>query len=196
MSLHAGSGTSLGRILREHRPLVIAIAVLLLLNAIVYAAVVYPLGQRVGSVSERTQEAEAELLAARRLHSQAATTLTGKTRASEELERFYMDILPGDLASARRLSYARLDQLAREANLRPSGTTWEVSRERDHTLARVGIEMTLTGPYAGIRRFIHQLEQATEFVAIDRVTLREDFNDDSALSVQLELSTYYRDGQP
>jgi hypothetical protein len=189
-------GTSLRRILREHRAVVVAILVVLIANVILYAAVVYPLEQRVGSVSERTQQAETELLAARRLHGETASTLTGKTRAAEELERFYAAILPADYPSARRLAHPRLDQLARQASLRPSGTTTDVSRERNDTLTRVGIGMTLTGPYAGIRRFIHQLEQATEFVVIERVTLHEDATDDAALRVQLELSTYYRDGQP
>ena len=193
MTFAGGTGTSLRRILREHRGIVIPIVVALLANLLMYAAVVYPLEQRVGSVSERTQEAESELLAARRLHSQAAGTLTGKTRASEELERFYSEILPADHASARRLAHPRLDQLARQASLRPSGISTEVTRESDDTLTRFGVEMTLTGSYAGIRRFIHQLEQATEFVVIDRVTLREDLSADGVLSVQLQLATYFRD---
>jgi hypothetical protein len=196
MTLSGGGSASLRRILGEHRRIVIPLVIVLLANALVYAAIVYPLQQRVGSVSERTQEAEAELLEARRLHALAAGTLTGKTRAAEELERFYGEILPADWASARRLAHPRLDQLARQANLRPSDFTMDVRRDRDETLTQLGIEMTLTGPYAGIRRFVHQLEQATEFVVIDRVVLREDFNDDQVLTVRLELSSYYRDDAP
>jgi hypothetical protein len=137
--------------------------------------------------------AEAELTAARAERAQAEDTLTGTARASEELETFYREILPPDLSSARRLAYPRLDQLARLAALQPGEATAEEQRDRDHTLTRLRIEMTLAGNYQGIRRFVHQLEQASEFVVLEGITLSQDVTGDGLLTVRLELSTYFRD---
>jgi Tfp pilus assembly protein PilO len=193
--MNPGLGTAAvaRRALHEHRWVVIPLAILLLANLLVYAFVIYPLAERVGSVSARTRDAEAELTAARAERAQAEDTLTGTTRASEELETFYREILPPDLSSARRLAYPRLDQLARLAALQPGEATAEEQRDRDHTLTRLRIEMTLAGTYQGIRRFIHQLEQASEFVVLEGITLSQDATRDGLLTVRLELSTYFRD---
>lgn len=181
------------RALREHRWIVLPLAVLLVANLVLYAAIVYPLATRVGGVTARTAEAEAELASARALHAQAEGTLTGKARATEELATFYRDILPPSLSAARRLAYPRLDQMARQATLRPIDSTVQAEQDRDYTLTRLRIEMFLAGTYTGIRRFVHQLEQATEFVVLDAVTLSEDSTRDGLLTVKLELSTYFRE---
>jgi hypothetical protein len=43
-----------------------------------------------------------------------------------------------------------------------------------------------------MRAFIHSLETAPEFVVIDNVELAEDTENQNRLTVNLELSTYYR----
>jgi Tfp pilus assembly protein PilO len=49
----------------------------------------------------------------------------------------------------------------------------------------------LSGTYADMRAFIHQLETAPEFVVIDNVELTEGA-EGGVLGLTLELSTYYR----
>jgi hypothetical protein len=83
--------------------------------------------------------------------------------------------------------------MARQATLRPIDSTVQAEQDRDYTLTRLRIEMFLAGTYTGIRRFVHQLEQATEFVVLDAVTLSEDSTRDGLLTVKLELSTYFRE---
>jgi hypothetical protein len=107
-------GTLVRRIVREHRRIVLPLAIALGVNLIVYGAVVYPLSQRVANIEQRDRTAEEELLSAQRDHAQAAGTLTGKDRAAAELATFYKDVLPSDLAGARRLTQLRLAHLARE----------------------------------------------------------------------------------
>jgi hypothetical protein len=63
--------------------------------------------------------------------------------------------------------------------------------QRDSSLTRLRITMQLSGTYAEIRSFLHQLETAPEFVVVDNVELAEGA-DAGALTVTLELSTYYR----
>jgi Tfp pilus assembly protein PilO len=108
------------------------------------------------------------------------------------------------LSGARRLTYLRLAQLARESNLRFESGSFQPVVERGSTLTRLKIELVLAGSYADIRTFIHALESSPEFVAlesspefvvIDNVELAEGAEGGS-LAVMLELSTYYRNTAP
>ncbi len=175
--------TLVRRAVVEHRRVVLPLVIALAINVVVFVAGVYPLSQRVANI---------QLLAAQRDHAQAAGTLSGKDRAATELTSFYKDVLPSDLAGARRLTHLRLAQLARESNLRFLRSTFEPVAERNRTLTRLKIEMVLSGSYADMRAFIHQLETSPEFVVIDNVELGEGA-EGGPLSVTLHLSTYYRD---
>jgi Tfp pilus assembly protein PilO len=182
----------LRRAVAEHRRLVIALAAAFVVNVLLYAFVVYPLGQQVANVEQRDQAAEQALALARTDHAQASGTLTGKARASAELATFYKNVLPQDLAGARRLTYLRLARLARESNLQYERASYDPTSERDSTLTRLQIQMVLSGSYADMRDFIYQLETAPEFVVIDNVQLAEGSDGSGSLVVTLDLSTYYR----
>lgn len=183
------------RVLEEHRRLIVPLGVVLLANVLVYALYIYPLSQRVANVEQRDAAAERALAQARQEHAEASGALTGKARASTELATFYGDVLPQDLTGARRLTYLRLAQLARESGLMLRQRSTEPLIERGSTLTRLRIQMVLSGTYAEMRRFIYQLEIAPEFVVIDNVALAEGA-DGGSLVISLELSTYYRDAAP
>jgi Tfp pilus assembly protein PilO len=179
------------RVFTEHRRAVTLLGIALVVNALLYGFVVYPLADRVANVEQRTQQAEQALAAARADHAQASGTLTGKDRASTELATFYKDVLPPDLSGARRLTQLRLAQLAREAGLGFERNSFEPLPQRNSSLTRLRIIMELSGTYAEIRTFLHQLETAPEFVVVDNVELAEGA-DTGELTITLELSTYYR----
>ena len=133
------------------------------------------------------QAAERELAAARAL-------VTGKTRADQELATFYDKVLPADLPSARRLTYATLPALARKTNVKLLDRRFEVEQpEKNARLGLLKIHTQWQGDYESFRQFIYELESAPEFVIIDDVTLAQ--NDPAKpLTLILELSTYYRLG--
>lgn len=189
-------GELLRRIVREHRAVVIPLAIVLLANLIVYAAIVYPLERRVSSVTERTRAAEVELAAARAQFEQAAGMQTGRSQATEDLERFYTEVLPASFSDARRLVFPRLGQLASQVGLEIIGRSTDFETDPERTLTRVTFQVTLEGSYGAIRRFVHQMEHASEFLVIDQMTLAEDATEEGLLSVQLQLSTYFRAGEP
>jgi Tfp pilus assembly protein PilO len=186
------SETLTQRVVREHRRVVVPLAVALGVNVVVYIAAVYPLSQRVANIQQRDRTAEEQLLAARRDHAQATGTLTGKDRAAAELATFYKDVLPRDLAGARRLTQLRLAQLARESNLKFVRATFEPVNETKRTLTQLRIEMVLSGTYSDVRAFIHELETAPEFVVVDNIELGQGA-EGGPLSVTLHLSTYYQE---
>jgi len=180
------------RVMRERRLVVVPLLAALALNVILYAAVVYPLSQRVANIEQRDNTAEENLGAARRDHAQAAGTLEGRDRAATELAAFYTNVLPSDLSGARRLTHLRLAQLARESNLTFIRASYESVAERSRTLTRLQIEMALSGRYADMRDFIHSLEMSNDFVVIDNLELGEGA-DGGPLNVTVHLSTYYKD---
>ena len=183
----------LRRAAAEHRRLVTGLGIALAANVLAYALIVYPLSQRVANVEERDRAAEQALAQARTEHAQASGTMTGKATATTELATFYRDVLPQDLAGARRLTYLRLARLARESNLQYERSSYEPNVDPGSTLTRLQIQMVLSGTYADMRDFIYQLETAPEFVVIDNVELQEGDNG-GELTVTLDLSTYYRNG--
>jgi Tfp pilus assembly protein PilO len=182
----------LRRIVREHRRLLYPLAIALAVNVIAYAVVVYPLSQRVANIEERDRAAEIELAAARGDHNRATGTVTGKDRAAKELETFYTEILPGDVAGARRLTTLRLQQLARQSDLMSETARIEEIEDRDKRLRGLRVGMQLTGTYAAMRTFIYQLETAPEFVIIENVQLSEGTTDEGLLRVNVQVATYYR----
>jgi Tfp pilus assembly protein PilO len=184
-------GPLLRRAAREQRTWLMTIGALLLLNLVVYLAVIRPLSQRVSSVTERTQTAETELANARLAQMRAKAALTGKSEAATKLDSFYHEVLPADFSAARRLFFPWVEQVARNVGLEATSSSVDVATDRDRQLTQFSIQMQLTGSYAAIREFIHRLERAPRFVVIDRVTLQED-PAENALSLKLELSTFYK----
>ena len=50
----------------------------------------------------------------------------------------------------------------------------------------------LTGEYRDIRRFIHDLETAPEFLVIENVALSQGSERDRGLTVIVKVATYFR----
>ncbi len=187
----------LRRIAAEHRRIVLPLGVAVAVNVLAYALVIYPLSERVANIEQRDRESERALAEAKREHTLASSTLTGKDQAAKELAVFYSDVLPRDLTEARRLTHLRLAQLARQSNLFYGHvSTQEDDKQRDSTLTRLTIEMRLAGRYADMRTFIHELESSPDFLVIDDLALTEGGEDRGTLEVTLQLSTYYRTAAP
>jgi Tfp pilus assembly protein PilO len=183
------------RLLADHRRVILPLAIAFALNVLAYAFVVYPLGQRVANVEQRNQAAALALAQARREHQAATGALTGKERASVELATFYKDVLPANLAGARRMTYLRLAQLVREAGLQFQTSVFDPVEDRESTLRRLRIQLAVQGSYDNIRALVYQLDTAPEFVVIDNIVLSEGTGE-RGLELNLELSTYYRADQP
>jgi Tfp pilus assembly protein PilO len=187
--------TDVRRIVSEHHRAVWIIIAALVVNAGLYALVVYPLGKRVESEQAEAGDATQQLLAARRTYAAASGTVSGKKQADEELNKFYGDVLPADISEARRILFPNLPQLARDANLRTvgGGGVQAAQQNARETLRKLTLSITLAGEYGDIRRFIHELETAGEFLILESVTVtREQDAGRSGLVVTAVVSTYYR----
>ena len=182
----------LQRVIAEHRRVVYALIAGVVINFLVFAFFVYPLQRDVANVEQRTRAAEEALAAAQADYARANGTLTGKDRALKELDTFYSSVLAHDLPGARRLTFARLAQMASKSNLDFERRKYEPVIERGSNLTRLKVNMELQGSYADIRDFIHNIEASPEFVVIDDVGLTEGGTNSDALRLTLQLSTYFR----
>jgi len=190
--------TDLRRVFLERRVFILPLAVALLANAAIFGLVVYPSSGRVARAEQQEQVALQELAAAQREYAAAARTQRDKVRAEADLQKFYEDVLPADMAAARRATYLHLSQLAREAGLqyqrrleesrepRPGG------QEPAPALARFDITMVLEGDYEGVREFLRNVEASDGFIVIDNIGLAEGTDRAANLVLTVELSTYYR----
>jgi Tfp pilus assembly protein PilO len=182
------------RIFQEKRRFTVPVLAGLVLNLALYAGVVFPLGARVRGVEAQTQASLQQLQAAQREANDTRNMAQGRDRTSAALTAFYKDVLPPNFAQARGAAYLRLSQLAEQHNLDWSNRQADREFEKDSSLARMRISMSLRGDYDDIRRFIYQVESGTDFIVIDSISLRQGAEAGSALTFDLNLSTYYRVG--
>jgi Tfp pilus assembly protein PilO len=180
------------RIVSENRRIVYILAAALVINAALYALVVYPLSQRVASGEQEAGESTQALVAARKTFASAQGTVSGKKDADKELQKFYEEILPPDLSGARRILYPRLDQMARKASLTPGAYRFHPEEGQTGDLRKISMTMNLTGEYGSVRRFIHELETAPEFLVLESVTVTTTADGDRRLNVMAQVATYYR----
>lgn len=179
------------RVVQEHRKAVMLISAGLVLNILLYIIIVRPLARSVANIEQSTLAAEQARTAAQADFGKANGTLTGKDRATKELQTFYSQVLAQDLSGARRLTYGRVQQLAQQNRLAYQGSRYEPIEERESTLTKLKVNVELTGNYANMRSFIHAIETAPEFVVIENISLAEGSNE-GMLRLALNLSTYYR----
>ncbi len=182
------------RVLHEKRALIVPIAIALLVNVALYLVVVYPLSKKVDGGQRQSEAAVAALNAARRAFAAARATVAGKGQADQELQKFYTDVLPPDVSGARRITFLRIDQLAQESGLRVERQTSDPKPQRDSGLVKFSYQASLSGDYRSIRRFVHELETAPEFLILENLQLRQSDIEDRGLNVEVQIATYYRAG--
>jgi Tfp pilus assembly protein PilO len=186
----------LRRIVLEKRAWIVPLVAALLVNAGVYAFVVYPLRVRVDGAAERARQAEGAMRGAERQLDTARAALAGQRRAEDELKKFYDGVLPGGFSKARRVLYLRVSQIARQSNLQYKRESFAEPKDDDKrvgALHKLTVSVVLEGSYENVRTFIHQIETAPEFVVIENVSLAMRNEGNAPLVLTLVLSTYYRD---
>ena len=183
--------TLLKRIVHEKRTLITIVATILAVDVLLYAFAVYPWSNKVVQAETRAVQAAAQLGVLRANYAAASQTSEDKINADSELERFYSEVLPVDLAGARRISYPLLVKLAEDTNLVLEERRSVSETMRESLLTRLRTTMVLAGAYEDIRQFIYELETAPEFILIEEVVLSQADGSDEELVLTLGVSTYF-----
>ena len=180
------------RIIHEKRHLIWPIVVGILINAGVFAFVVYPLAEKVAGGEQSAAAATAALNAARREQSNAQQMVKGRASADAELQKFYVQVLPPDVSGARRITNPHIDTLAKQFNLRVERTTSDYKPVRESALTKYTTSVVLVGDYRDVRRFLHALETAPDFLVVENVDVAQNEGESKGLSVNLQIATYFR----
>jgi Tfp pilus assembly protein PilO len=183
----------LARAFAEKRRLILPIAIAAIVNLAIYAVVIYPRTSSAGALERRAQQAAMTRARAAADLKDAEAIRTGQERAAQQLARFYDSVLPKGQDGARRITYRRLATLADESNLDYDRRTIAINEIRDSALEQMDVTMVLEGEYRDVRRFIHKLETAPEFVVIEDVGLVQG-EKNAPLTLTVKLSTYYKAG--
>lgn len=188
---------SFGRVFSDKRLVLIPLVALALANVVMLGLVLGPLGGRVGTLEDRATAASTAAATAERELDDARALATGKVQATDDLQRFYRDVLPADQASARRLTFLRLAQVARGAGLDFDRRAFTQDHQRDAHLVRADLSMIVRGRYDQLRRFMYDVEAGDDFVVIRSLTVINSGDIPGDLEATLSLSTYYKadDGQ-
>jgi len=182
--------TDVRRVLTEKRRLIVPIVVALIVNIALFVIVLYPLSKKVAGGEQQANAATTAMNAAKRDYDAARATVKGKGQADEELQKFYSDVLPPDMSAARRITFLRIEQLAQKCSLRLERETSDPKPQRDSSLVKFTYRAALSGEYKNIRRFIHELETAPEFLVLENVALTQSEVESRGLNVNVEIATY------
>jgi len=184
----------LGRIAREWRHVLIPVSALALIVIALQLFVIYPASLRADAAEQRAARARDMLAEAQREHARAEAVVSSSRAADQDLRRFYGDVLPASLAAARRMTYARLADLARETNLLYDRRSFDPDARQKGDLASLRITMDLEGDYRDVREFVYRLESSPEFVVIEEITLDTGADENAPLALSMRLATYFRSG--
>jgi Tfp pilus assembly protein PilO len=179
------------RIVSDKRLVLVPLVILAIANLVMLALVIGPLASRVETLEARATTSALAVTAAERDVQTARALATGKSQAVTDLAVFYREVLPPDHPQARRLTYLRLAQLARTANLDFDRRTFAEDQPRDARLTRVDMTMTVAGTYRDLRRFLHAVETGEDFVVIRGIAVARRDEGQGLLDASLDLSTYY-----
>jgi Tfp pilus assembly protein PilO len=183
----------LRRIILEKRVIVLPLAIALAANVLAYILVVRPLEVKSAGAADRARQSAVALAAAEKDVATARALVSGKSDADQELSAFYQKVLPADLTSARRLTYASLPELAKKTGVRyEARSASNEELEKNTKLGHMKIKMVLQGEYRNIRQFIYELESAPDFVIIDDLTIVEKSAGEPQ-TLTIDMSTYFRD---
>lgn len=180
------------RVIADHRRWLVPVGIVLAINIAVLIAVVLPMRRSAESGTSQAAESAAALNAALADLRNAEATRDGQSQASKDLERFYGEVLPANFSTARRMTQLKLAQMARAHDVAFGRGTTSQEELRDSPLERLSVNCSLTGDWEDIRQLIHEIETGPDFLVIDNVALSEGENPTAPLSLELELSTYFR----
>jgi Tfp pilus assembly protein PilO len=187
--------TDVRRVLSDKRHVIFPLVLFAIANVVLYVVVIFPLSHQVATAEEEARVQHQQLNAARFDLKTAKATVAGKTQADAELKRFYKEVLPADQATARRITYTRLAELAHQASVKLEHGVNTVSKVKDSSLSKLTTSYALQGDYRNVRKFIYSLETAPEFIVLENVGLTSAGEQQNrALAVNLAIATYFRSG--
>ncbi len=171
---------------QTRRKLIIAAAVMLVLDIVSIAILISPIGRG----SREGRQKEAQLLSELQVKTRQTIPLRGLdakiVNASKEIKSFYAARFPDNFAAVP----ARLNKLASEHGVKLSAAQYSTEPTDVPGVNRVKIQAGIDGDYLKEAKFINAVERDRTFFIIDNVALGEQQKGD--VHLQITFETYVR----
>ena len=128
-------GALLSRIARERRRWLVPLGIAALVNVGVYALVVYPLSLKVAASERRAASSRQQLASVEREDRTTKTTVGRAAQADTDLKQFYRRRCQVPSRRARRMTYARLAELADDNGVVIERRNYDLRRDLQGTAA-------------------------------------------------------------
>ncbi len=182
----------LRRILADNR-IVATVSFASLLSATgFYFGGVYPLERHVNQTRVLKHETSRNLDRTQDAYARTRAAAERERTVSTDLNRFYREILPQDLPTARDITYVRLAELAMRNSLSMERRNSQSVQSEFDGLVRFRTNVLLAGQWRDIRRFIAAVEDGSDFLVIEDIELSQTEDRNMPVSLTIEVSTYYR----
>jgi hypothetical protein len=185
------------RVIVERRRTFVPLAGVLVVNLVVLAAAVFPLRKIVSADESDALQVSGDLAVAVQRERQAQAAQASRVRASDDLQKFYSQVLPQDFSQAVDVLYMEIARISGETGLGAERRQFEPVKLKNSRLGEFRTEATLTGDYTSIRRFLYELETAQPFIVVEAVALAPSKQlrvDNGQLQVTVTIATYYLAG--
>ena len=182
------------RVYQDRRAVMLPLLMALVLNIGVWLLGVVPFRTRLSAAEADAREAAVELVNARRIAEQAAQAAASRSQADAQLKAFYGSVLPSDYPTAVKTTNAWVQQAATDAGLAFRSSRFEREPVDESRLSRAVSNVSLTGQYVDLRRFLHALEVAEEFIVLERVELVDTTANQQgggAIGIEAVVSTFF-----
>lgn len=184
---------------REKRILLAILGLLLLGNVVFFLTYRVQYQSRLDEMSERLDQAKAQLDKTRRARAEAELTLQAHRKVERDVQLVYDETWS---TQPKRLTtlIAEVKRLAEASNAVPKTLSFARQEAEDKTAARrsksvgareVSIGFSVTATYEQVRRMINLLELSNQFVIIDQIALAQGEGND--LTLNLRIKTLFRD---
>lgn len=180
------------RIFTENRISTTLVVTGLLTTTVFYFGGVYPLERRVDQTRALNAGTSRELDDVQAIYEKVRARLEREELTTADIERFYAEILPKDLPTARDIAYVKLADLAATKNLVMERRNTQSVLDEFGGLVRLQTDMLLAGQWADIRSFIATLEGGSDFLVIEDIVLSQREDRAAPVALAIEVATYYR----
>lgn len=173
-------------IARTKKKMLIAVGILLLVNAVLYIFHSSYQAPAIEKAQQQWNELRRRVAADGRLDVNALHA-KGKSDLEQIINRYplkreFPRVL-GDILAA-----------ASASGVSTGGVTYKALAVKDENLLSYGISMSVTGSYAAVKSFLADLQNQREMVVIEKVSLANGDYYEEKVAMELRMTVYLREG--
>lgn len=171
---------------RLKRRSLIAIAVLLVINVILY--IVISAYQEPGLTNARHQWND--------LRGRVAAISRGDVTSAYRQGKSDLERLKARIPQKREFPriLGEIMEAAASSNVVLGGVTYKPKTVKDENLLAYGVTLSMTGSYAAVKSFLADMQKSRELLVVDNITLTNSDPFEESVTMDLQLTIYLQGG--